>query len=890
MRTPIHFASTFNLRVTRSTTVKFVLAIAATVLGCGDPLTPPSPLNEPISKVAPNILDANHGGNPHFFFLPPMVTGLPRGSGTSDADQRPTVVVCEWKSDNGGSCGDIVAQFARRDGTSASDISYDGTSGAYQVNWNTDECSTGTSCSLDPTKTYRLRVLAGAYELGHADLDVVSTGKELKNVETGEYIGLVDGRTLPIKFRIEQGAAAISTSGAPVTVGTGGGVVMNARGTVALDFQPGSLSTDKAVTITDVTEPLLGTNDFSHPVELGPDGTTFDKPVTLTLAFDGSKVPPGVPFDKLAIEVWKGDSWEIVPNSVVNATDNTVSAPIAHFSIYQVSMGYFTRTSQPSSQEILVGESTTLYAITTAYDVAPATYCNTVRIQDASGAWVYETQCTTVSQGYSYSPVGMRVSYFATGPSDWPFSTYWVMRGQYVLPGGGFVYGYFPVDPFHPLFPPPSASAVFDAPGYGVVQNGLLGVQGIAPSPLLRGIAPGSALVYTYVGGQLNGPWYVGVLCPPPTSVTIAPTSAALSTIAPDNTAQFSATVRDANNNATSCNAVTWESADNSIASVDAKGFVTAHGSGTTTITAKTSVSAVKATATVTVKAPGYRIVYQGGDPTTLITQLIVQNSDGSNRHTLTSWTQAQGTIGSLAHWAPDGRTIAFDLAQPQWGAIYLINEDQASVDPTTLTRLMDNSSLNAGAEFSPDGKKILFLSTRSGHYELWIMDANGANQTRLLQSPSEDSPGGFSPDGSQIAFTRGTGNGRDVFVASFHDNLDGTYTVGTPRQVTAIGGNMSNVRWSPDGTRLVVSREDRLYIIDPTLDHASLSQLPPIDIAGMPYGQGDPDWSPDGKKIIFTSRNEWELYLVNPDGSGLEKIPTPTNLQKAFGSFDPIP
>jgi len=86
MRTPIDFASTFDLRVTRSTTVKFVLAIAATVLGCGDPLTPPSPLKEPISKVAPNILDANHGGNPHFFFLPPMVTGLPRGSGTSDAD------------------------------------------------------------------------------------------------------------------------------------------------------------------------------------------------------------------------------------------------------------------------------------------------------------------------------------------------------------------------------------------------------------------------------------------------------------------------------------------------------------------------------------------------------------------------------------------------------------------------------------------------------------------------------------------------------------------------------------------------------------------------------------------------------------------------------------
>ncbi|MBI4542543.1 MAG: hypothetical protein HY705_05895, partial [Gemmatimonadetes bacterium] len=72
----------------------------------------------------------------------------------------------------------------------------------YIVNWHTDQFA------LDPAVTYRIRALVGDVELGFADVDVVSGGKELKDVSTGEFIPLLDGRTLPIKFRIEQGFVA----------------------------------------------------------------------------------------------------------------------------------------------------------------------------------------------------------------------------------------------------------------------------------------------------------------------------------------------------------------------------------------------------------------------------------------------------------------------------------------------------------------------------------------------------------------------------------------------------------------------------------------------------------------------------------------------------------
>ena len=68
------------------------------------------------------------------------------------------------------------------------------------MNWHTNEFG------LDPAKTYRISVIAGGHLLGFADVDVVNSGAELKRVDTGLYIPLKDGRTLPIKFRIEEGA------------------------------------------------------------------------------------------------------------------------------------------------------------------------------------------------------------------------------------------------------------------------------------------------------------------------------------------------------------------------------------------------------------------------------------------------------------------------------------------------------------------------------------------------------------------------------------------------------------------------------------------------------------------------------------------------------------
>ena len=164
----------------RSLRVPCVVAIVASLItaGCADQATAPTP-----RSPAYVISDGAHsGGNPHFFFLPPMVR-QPTYSGTFDGSLSPVVEITQGASS-------LVSL------NTTIDLSTE----TYQANWHAGDYD------LDPALTYRISVLVGAQVLGFADVDVVSRGSELKDVATGDYIGLVDGRTLPIKFRIEQGA------------------------------------------------------------------------------------------------------------------------------------------------------------------------------------------------------------------------------------------------------------------------------------------------------------------------------------------------------------------------------------------------------------------------------------------------------------------------------------------------------------------------------------------------------------------------------------------------------------------------------------------------------------------------------------------------------------
>jgi alpha-tubulin suppressor-like RCC1 family protein len=157
--------------------------LLVTLFACSDrPITTSPNAGTPRFDIADAARDYKRG----FYWLPPVVQ-QPNATGTFDATLSPTVEICELVA---GACGSVLATYPA---TTAD--------GKYHVNWHTD------AFALSYTSTYRVSVRAGIDNvlLGYIDVQPASNGSGLKNVDTDEFMGLVDGRTLPIKFRIETG-------------------------------------------------------------------------------------------------------------------------------------------------------------------------------------------------------------------------------------------------------------------------------------------------------------------------------------------------------------------------------------------------------------------------------------------------------------------------------------------------------------------------------------------------------------------------------------------------------------------------------------------------------------------------------------------------------------
>jgi hypothetical protein len=355
-----------------------VLISAVLVTGCGgDQSLPvePDPVASPVGPAF-EIKDAVHNaGNEHFFFLPPMVTA-PTYHGTFDASLLPEVRVCEWQ---GTTCGPEIAAFTMAAGTASEIIRVDPAAQQYIVNWHTDRCGTATStttCTLNATKDYRIRVRVAGVELGHADVEKVSSASELKNVNTAERIPLVNGRTLPIKFRIEIGAIAVlAQTGGKVKVAAEGATLATKDATVALAIPKQAVIAETEVSLGIKETAPPGSEEALSPVyEFGPDGTTFASPALLTIAYDPAELPDGTPESQLGIYTLVDGGWELAGPAVIDILENTVTTAINHFSHYTVLIQP-NGVSVNGPVEITVGQEVTLVAEVKRCDTAcPASY------------------------------------------------------------------------------------------------------------------------------------------------------------------------------------------------------------------------------------------------------------------------------------------------------------------------------------------------------------------------------------------------------------------------------------------------------------------------------------------------------------------------------------
>ncbi|HEY2776463.1 MAG TPA: hypothetical protein VGI77_01035 [Gaiellaceae bacterium] len=204
-------------------------------------------------------------------------------------------------------------------------------------------------------------------------------------------------------------------------------------------------------------------------------------------------------------------------------------------------------------------------------------------------------------------------------------------------------------------------------------------------------------------------------------------------------------------------------------------------------------------------------------------------------------------TAGTFPSFSPDiGSRLAFVAADG-------IHVTDGLVDDLVIPLTGDVYDLS----WSPDGKEILFSYAPGGvgtSHSLYVVRADGRDGiSPVTSSPSDDFGGRWSPGGTKIAFVRGQLTGsvtaRSLYVmdrngANLVKYIDGSAGMSSSSLV-------NSVAWSPDGTKIVYSRDvatgnDELFVIPSTLPTGM-----PEQITDDPGRDELPFWAPQATYFL---------------------------------------
>lgn len=244
---------------------------------------------------------------------------------------------------------------------------------------------------------------------------------------------------------------------------------------------------------------------------------------------------------------------------------------------------------------------------------------------------------------------------------------------------------------------------------------------------------------------------------------------------------------------------------------------------------------------------------------------IYIVRPDGSN------YRQVSGIRAFPTAWDPVRKGIIYTSAGPEFAPvttevdIIAINVDDDS--ESGYRRLTTNGQNNAFPSPSPDGKWIVFRSGRSGHKNLYIMDAEHGESgglRRLTEGAWTDTMCNWSPDGEWIAFSSDRDNpGSGSFVVyMIHPNGTGLRKV----LQSGLGGRVNHPNFSPDGKKLTFTSDYGGVSAEPISNphhYQPYGEIFTMNIDGSElmrlthnsFEDGTPTWSP---KYLKPSNVVW--------------------------------
>jgi dipeptidyl aminopeptidase/acylaminoacyl peptidase len=249
---------------------------------------------------------------------------------------------------------------------------------------------------------------------------------------------------------------------------------------------------------------------------------------------------------------------------------------------------------------------------------------------------------------------------------------------------------------------------------------------------------------------------------------------------------------------------------------------------------------------------------------------------------------------------SPDGRYIAYVVSEANWEDNSFQTQIWMAMTATGERYQLTHAKKSSSApDWSPDSKRLAFLSDRESSQQIYVISPAGGEATQLTRFEGGVTAFEWAPDGHHIAFASSGGDSkskkdRKEKYGEF-EIVEGDYTMthlwlidaadekAKPEALTtgadfSIGG----FSWSPDSKRIAFSATR-----DPDLSNSSTSDIYVVRISDKyvkklvdaPGPDRNPVWSPDGTEIAYESGREFSFLnsriAVVPSDGGKPRLLT---------------
>ena len=237
--------------------------------------------------------------------------------------------------------------------------------------------------------------------------------------------------------------------------------------------------------------------------------------------------------------------------------------------------------------------------------------------------------------------------------------------------------------------------------------------------------------------------------------------------------------------------------------------------------------------------------------------RLEVADSDGERARTL--FDSDQPLLS--ASWSPDAKRVAYVSFES--GRQAVIIQDLVTGE---RTRVAEYRGLNGAPVFSPDGNRLALVLSRDGNPEIYVKDLVSGDLRRITRYPSAiDTEPSWTPDGDSLIFTSDRGGRPQIYQLELATSM--------VERLTFQGDYNARARLLPDGQHLVyVHRRNGTY-------HIAWQALEREDVRVLTQTSLDesPSIAPNGTMLIYATQDRGRgiLAVVSIDGRVGYRLPS---------------